>query len=135
VSPEGLKQIVRRSLQAEGFGKAAEVSILLTDDEEIRGLNARYRRIDCPTDVLSFSQLEGEPMEPVEEPVPVGDIVISVETAMRQAERLGRSLQSEMDLLVAHGMLHLLGYNDVTEGEAQRMHEREEEILRHIDDG
>ena len=96
----------------------------------MRELNRDYRGKDRPTDVLSFSQLEGEPMQPEEEePVALGDIVISIDTAKRQAAEKGHSLSDELDLLVVHGMLHLLGYDDETDEQAEVMREHEICIL------
>jgi probable rRNA maturation factor len=97
-------------------------------------MNRAYRGYDKPTDVLSFAQQEAigdaPPMPTVPGVPPVlGDIVISVETAARQAETHGVSLEDELALLTVHGLLHLLGYEDETEAGAARMREREQEIL------
>ncbi len=97
-------------------------------------LNARYRGFDKPTDVLSFAQSEnpaGAPLPPSlpGQPLLLGDVVISVDTAARQAEAHGVTLEQELALLTVHGLLHLLGYEDETEEGAERMREREREIL------
>lgn len=89
-----------------------EVSISLVDDLEIRRLNLTYRGIDASTDVLSFSMREGEP---VGQNHVLGDIVISVETASRQAGEYNHSLDDEIDELLFHGLLHLLGYDHDSE--------------------
>lgn len=104
-----------------------ELSVLLTDDTLIHQLNRDYRGKDRPTDVLSFSQREGEDMP---SPVDVlGDVVISVETAGRQAAERGRTLDDEVRLLLVHGILHLLGYDhEEDEAEAEEM-ERETRAL------
>jgi probable rRNA maturation factor len=125
----GLTEIARKSLRVEGFEKPAELSILLTDDEEIHELNRQYRGIDRPTDVLSFSQIEGEDFTSSDESVQLGDIVISVETAQRQADARGRLLSEELELLVAHGVLHLLGYDDQTDEDAEIMEDHQSAIL------
>ncbi|UCF88821.1 MAG: rRNA maturation RNase YbeY [bacterium] len=105
----------------------AELSLLITDDEEIRSLNRDYRGIDHPTDVLSFSQLEGE--GPAVTPM-LGDVVISWETAERQALELECPLEEEMKRLLVHGILHLLGHDHEEGGEAERlMREMEERYL------
>ena len=106
-----------------------ELSILLTDDEEIRQLNAGYRGKDAPTDVLSFSLNEGEGTAFAVNQL--GDVVISVETAERQAEALGWSLQEEFLRLLIHGVLHLHGYDheNVSVEEAERMRRKEEELF------
>ncbi|MDI6829220.1 MAG: rRNA maturation RNase YbeY [Armatimonadota bacterium] len=135
MNQERLKRTVAKSLQVEGFDRPAEVSIVLVDDSAIRELNKKYRGVDSPTDVLAFSQLEGEgiPVEDVH--VMLGDIIISVETAERQAREHSHSLDDEIDLLVAHGMLHLLGYGDETEADAAVMREHERRILGKSDYG
>lgn len=125
-STRPLKQAVNLLLKDEGHADA-EVSILLTGDAEIQEMNLRCRGKDSPTDVLSFSMLEGEP---VEGPEPLlGDVVISLDTALRQAMAHGLSLEQEMALLAVHGTLHLLGYEDETEEGAAVMRRREKEIL------
>jgi len=108
----------------------SEVSIVFTDDPEIRELNASYRDKDYPTDVLSFSQLEGDD-EVSSDPTSLGDIVISIETAERQAEKDGRTKNEELLRLLIHGILHLFGYDheNVSEEEAERMRELEERLF------
>ena len=100
--------------------------MLFTDDETMRGLNSAYRKVDAPTDVLAFPQESdaGEPGETV-----LGDVVISVETARRQAEEVGRPMHSEVELLLAHGILHLLGYSDESRAERDEMMKKAEEFL------
>lgn len=124
-----LIEIVRKSLGVEHFPKPAEVSVVLTDDAQIHELNRDYRGVDRPTDVLAFSQLEGREFPCDSAPVTLGDIVISVEMAARQAGEHGHSLQDELDLLTVHGILHLLGYDDQTEEEAEEMRRHERRIL------
>jgi probable rRNA maturation factor len=91
-----------RTLRVEG-----EVSLVLSGDRRLRALNARYRGKDQPTDVLSFPADGGE--------AGLGDIVISVETAERNARSLGRTLPQELDVLALHGFLHVLGYDHETD--------------------
>jgi len=143
-----LIRVAKKLLQVEEFPHPAEVSIVLTTDEHIRQLNRDYRGKDEPTDVLSFQQLEeddplttpvvgGRPPTtgvvrgsgPSEEPVVLGDVVISVDTAARQAAERGRALDDELALLVAHGILHLLGFDDETDEGAAEMREHEKAIL------
>lgn len=125
-----MTEIARKSLLVEGFDKPSELSILLTDDEEMHQLNKEYRGIDRPTDVLSFSQMEGEEFVSEGDLIQLGDIVISVETAQRQADARGKSLEQELELLVAHGVLHLLGYDDQTDEDAQVMEDHQSAILK-----
>jgi probable rRNA maturation factor len=106
----------------------AELSILITDDEEIRSLNRDYRSVDSPTDVLSFSQVEGE--GPAIASELLGDVVISWETARSQARELGHTVLEEMKRLLVHGVLHLLGYDhEGDEKTAAGMREMEERYL------
>jgi len=103
-----------------------EVSITLTDDEGIRRLNRTYLGKDAPTDVLAFpmdEEAEGESVRLL------GDVVVSVETAARQAEERGKALEDEIDLLVAHGLLHLLGYDDKTPQGLEQMNTRVAQVL------
>lgn len=114
-----------KTLRAEECAESSELSVLLVDDARITELNREYREADRPTDVLAFYQAE----EPEERGDVLGDVVISVETAKRQADERGKSLDDEMDLLLAHGILHLLGYTDYTEEGKRRMNRRAAEII------
>ena len=106
----------------------AEVGCLLVTDRRIRALNRRYRGEDTPTDVLAFSQREGG--GPPGQPGLLGDVVISVETAARQAARAGHSLTREAALLLIHGILHLLGHDHATAVERRRMWALQRRLLR-----
>ena len=104
-----------------------ELSILLTDDAHIRELNRDYRDKDSPTDVLSFAQQEGEPFI---SPLPIlGDLVISLETAQRQADDLGHSLEAEIRVLLVHGLLHLIGHDHIHDDDRLTMAKAEDELL------
>jgi len=105
-----------------------ELSIYITDDAEIKRLNEIYRNVDNPTDVLAFAMREGEDTDI--NPHLLGDVVISAETAQRQANEVGHSLEMELALLTIHGVLHLLAYDDMTAREAAIMRAKEETILR-----
>lgn len=112
-----------------------EISILLTNDEEIKELNNEYRGKDQPTDVLSFPMLDGDEINELVEspyPVPLGDIVISMETAVRQAHEYNHSLERELGFLVVHSMLHLLGYDHMTKEDEEVMRDMEEDILNNL---
>jgi probable rRNA maturation factor len=115
-------------LRAECCRDEVEVSLLLTDDTRIHEFNRQYRNIDRPTDVLSFSQVQ-EGTTPSEASGLLGDIVISVETALRQAEARHKAGEDEMDLLAGHGLLHLLGYDDETPEGADQMRGKVEVVL------
>ena len=119
-----------------GLAEEAEVDVTIVDDEEIHELNRQYRGMDKPTDVLSFALDEGEEDEPEliggpEEHL-YGDIIISAETALRQAEEYGHGLEREMTYLAVHGMFHLLGYDHMTKEDKAEMRAKEEEALRAI---
>jgi probable rRNA maturation factor len=102
----------------------SEVEILVVDDAEIAELNARFLGAEGPTDVLAF------PLElSTSDPGLLGQVVISAQTAQRQARRAGVTLAMEMDLLATHGILHLVGYDDRDPVEARVMHRRAREIL------
>jgi probable rRNA maturation factor len=118
--------------QASGY----ELTLRLSDDAEIQHLNCQYRQQDKPTDVLSFAALEvncPQPDELISEiPLYLGDIVISVETAQRQAEKQGHSLTTELAWLAAHGFLHLLGWDHPDEESLTEMLEQQEILLQAV---
>ena len=100
-----------------------DVQVSVVDDLVIRRLNARYLRRRTATDVLAFDLRAPGPSRLL------GEVIVSADTARRQAKRVGVSVALELDLLVVHGLLHLAGWNDHEPGEARLMHEREREIL------
>lgn len=108
--------------------RGAELSVALVDDETIAELNARFRRAPRPTDVLSFSLLDGVHTE--RRGKLLGDVVIGLETAARQARRAGRRLDDEVAKLLVHGVLHLLGHDHERAEEARAMRSEERRILR-----
>lgn len=131
-----LKLLIRRavvaSLEYEGFGADAEISVTFTDNEGIRALNRDFRGIDKATDVLSFPLTDYEGTDlPVDEPeLSLGDIVLSLERAKEQAEEFGHSFERETAFLTVHSMLHLLGYDHVNSDEEDAdMRRRQREIL------
>jgi len=128
-----IRRVAERALEVAGaeLGTNVSVSITLVDDEAITDLNRDHRGLASPTDVLSFSQLEGEDMGdlPEGEPLPIGDIVISLERCVSQAAEYGHSFERELGFLTAHGMLHLLGWDHQTPEEEAAMMAKTEEIL------
>lgn len=106
-----------------------EISLLFVDNEEIRSLNKRYLNRDYPTNVISFSLTDGQHGNI--NPHVLGDIVISVEKAIEDAEEADIELNDEIDFLMIHGVLHLLGYNheDTSETEAIKMDKKEKELF------
>lgn len=134
--PSGLRILIRRScnavLEYEKFEGTAEISVTFVDNAAIQELNAQYRGKDMPTDVLSFPLGENGVYDKNEDTGAslLGDIVISMEKAMEQAELYGHALQREVAFLTVHSMLHLLGYDHEAGGlEAVRMREKEEAVL------
>ncbi len=114
------QRLARRLARAMAAAGAADsdLALSLVDDDEIRLLNRDYRHKDKPTDVLSFSLREGEAALPG---APLGDVVISVETASRQARAAARPLEAELLHLAVHGLAHLLGYDHATKREERVM--------------
>ncbi len=105
----------------------AELSIVLCDDATIHPLNRDYRGKDKPTDVLSFAQREGE-FAFLEDNL-LGDVIISMDTTIRQAQERRHSIETELRVLLVHGILHLLGYDHIEDDEAEVMEAKEREIL------
>ena len=136
-----LKMLIRRAaeetLKYEGITSDCEISVTFTDNDGIHALNKEYRNIDRPTDVLSFPlfDYEGESEEPpVDELMGMlGDIVLSLEQAMLQAEEYGHSPEREIAFLTVHSMLHLLGYDHETgEEDEAEMRRRQREIMAQL---
>ena len=134
--PNGTKALVRNAckavLQTENFTESAEINISFVDDESIRQINNEFRNIDKSTDVLSFPMGEnGEyDVNPENGCKMLGDVVISVEHAVSQAELFGHSNEREIGYLTVHSVLHLLGYDHVDEAEEKKiMRAKEEEAL------
>lgn len=127
-----LRSRARRVLRAVGQPRA-ELSVRLADDCEMQELNGTWRRRARPTDVLAFSLLEGEGAE--HRGSLLGDVVIGVETAARQARRSRRSLDDEVARLLIHGTLHLLGHDHRRDGERRRMRAEERRVWQAIRDG
>jgi probable rRNA maturation factor len=113
---------------------SGELGILFVGDRRMRGLNRRYRGKDRTTDVLAFAMRESLPSPPLSSTqVMLGDVVIAVPTATRQAKQGHRSLDEELTVLLVHGILHLCGYDhERNEKEARRMYRREQIILRSL---
>lgn len=123
IKRENVRGIVQRVFKSEGV-KADEVSIVFCDDTFIHELNKRYRGIDAPTDVLSFSLTEGD--NNLSGIIALGEIVISVETALRQAEECHHPIERELEILLIHGLLHLIGYDhSVNDWEQDEMFKRQ----------
>ena len=124
--PEQLVDDAARLLKHADLADA-ELSVVVCDDRFIQGLNRQWRQLDTPTDVLSFAMGEGEDADL--NPDVLGDVVISMTTAARQASEHGHALDVEVRVLLVHGFLHLLGYDHVEPDEAVEMREAEGRLL------
>ena len=127
VDPILLRKRAARMLACIGHSKS-ELSIALVDDSEMRVLNRDWRKKDRPTDVLSFSLLEGEGVD-----LPgalMGDVVVSVETAASQASSRHRGLDEEVARLVIHGVLHIVGFDHEDASEAREMRREQRRLWR-----
>ncbi len=121
---ERLQRRARAHLNALELSRC-ELSLTLVKDKEIRALNKKWRRKDKATDVLSFpaGDMPGQPRRPL------GDVIISVDTAKRQAKEFQNSLQHELDRYLAHGLLHLLGFDHLRPRDAEKMARAEVKLL------
>ena len=127
-----IQKAARAALDAEGADTPCEISVLLTDDDGIHALNREFRNVDAPTDVLSF---------PLNEPDPetgatlLGDMALNIPRCIAQGTEYGHGPEREIQYLTVHSVLHLLGYDHMDEGpDKRRMRDREEEIMRKIEE-
>ena len=137
--PRGVRMLIRRCCNAvltnEQFKGSAEISVTIVDDEAIHELNLKHRGMDKPIDVLSFPLgIDGEyDINNDTGAQMLGDIVISIEHAIKQADLYGHSINREIAFLTVHSMLHLLGYDHEPGGlELVRMREKEEAVLTQL---
>lgn len=135
--------VMEETLKMENCPYEAQVNLLITDNQEICEINRQYRQIDSPTDVLSFPMIdfdkeagfsvveggEADYFDPESGELLLGDIIISEDKVREQSEKYGHSLKREFAFLMAHSMLHLCGYDHMTEQEAQIMEQKQEKIL------
>jgi len=131
---ELVSKVLIHAASEEGLLGETEVSVTFMFDDDLQKINNEYRGIDAPTDVISFAleeMSEGETAIVAEQGMPtvLGDIIISVETARRQAEEYGHDLTREIGFLALHGFLHLLGYDHLNEADETKMFTRQKEIL------
>ena len=138
-----IRKCIQGALDAERICVPCEINVLVTDDAGIQIINPESRNLDKPTDVLSFPMFQLEPGDPpadwteYQDPasglVPLGDMCISLERAIAQAQEFGHSSRREVGYLTIHSMLHLLGYDHLDEGPMkQQMRGREEAIAASI---
>ncbi|MBR1630105.1 MAG: rRNA maturation RNase YbeY [Lachnospiraceae bacterium] len=141
-----LEDVVRASLVSEGFDDGIQLSVSFVDEEGIRAVNQSFRDIDAPTDVLSFPMLafsldeqgerrvleESKDFDPDSGELMLGDIVLCIPKVLAQAEEYGHSIKREYAFLLAHSMLHLLGYDHIESEEREEMEARQREILQRL---
>lgn len=128
-----LRNILTFAYKKENITNDIEVSITIVTNEEIHQLNREYRNIDAPTDVLSFEM--NDPYVELDDelsniPIPIGDIVISIDKVEEQAKAYNHSFERELAFLTVHGFLHLLGYTHDDENEEKIMFAKQEQILK-----
>jgi len=124
VDEDLLTTTARLTLELAG-GDLDTVAIALVDDRRIRAVNRDWRNSDFPTDVIAFEAEDGPEGR-------AGEVIISGQTAQRQAQEAGHSLQAELCLLVAHGVLHVLGYEDYDDDARARMNDLQDEVLARL---
>ncbi len=129
IDEEWLLDAARAALHHEGTDPGAELSVVISDDTELRSLNNQFLGIDAPTDVLSFPAGETNPESGQ---TYLGDIIISYPRAAEQAEAGNHSLKDELQLLVVHGVLHLLGYDHVDDDGKTAMWRAQNSVLSTI---
>jgi probable rRNA maturation factor len=128
--PEVLRQAAEATLLQQRVVGACELTILVTGDETSRELNRRHRGVEAPTDVLAFpNEAKGPFVDPPELPRYLGDVIVSFPRAEAQASEAGNQVLAELQLLVVHGVLHLLGYDDQTGPERARMWDAQQAVL------
>ena len=126
---EDFTAIIEQALKTLHIEDDVEVSCVLVDDERIHEINREYRHIDRSTDVISFAMEDNDQFYVEGIPRTLGDIFISVDHAKKQAEEYGHSLRREMCFLFTHGILHLLGYDHMTDEQEKEMFGLQDEIL------
>lgn len=143
---EILDMVMAEVLEQENCPYEAQVNLLITDNEGIREYNRQYRAMDSPTDVLSFPMIafeaeadfsiaeeqEADCFDPESGELILGDIIISADKVKEQAEKFGHSEKREFAFLTAHSMLHLCGYDHMTEAESKVMESKQEEVLARL---
>lgn len=125
-----IENVIKESLLLEGMSLDVEISLSFVNNEEIRELNKLYRSNDKETDVLSFPI--DEDFYDEEQLQMLGDIVLSTDMAIVQAEDFGHSVKREVLYLIAHSMFHLMGYDHMTKGDKEIMREKEKNVMKSI---
>lgn len=129
IEPEIVERAVAATLEHQSASAEDDLTVVLADDEQLQDLNREFRDIDAPTDVLSFPSSESDPETGRRY---LGDILISVQRAEEQAAAGGHPLEAEIQLLVVHGVLHLLGHDHAEAEEKARMWAAQAEVLARL---
>jgi len=128
--PKAIRQAAERTLRLQGVAEPCELVVLVTDDETVRKLNQRHRHVDAPTDVLAFPDVAGGPfVDAPGLPRYLGDVIVSFPRARAQATESAGDVCGELQLLVVHGVLHLLGYDHQTEAGRASMWRAQQMVL------
>lgn len=126
--------VIKKTISTENINEKYEISLTILNDEQIKEINLEYRGIDKETDTLSFPMIDFENEDiPENSAYLLGDIFVSMETAIRQANEYGHSIEREIGFLIAHSTLHLLGYDHMEENEEKEMFKKQEEILNSLE--
>ena len=130
VEEDALRRLAVAVLRAEGVKGPLELGVVVTTDEEVHALNKEYLGHDYKTDVISFGMEDDRDfITPSERPPYLGDIAISYDRAAEQAPDYGHSIEEEVATLLIHGLLHLLGYDDTSDDEREKMQARQKELF------
>lgn len=138
-----LRRCIEGALKCQDVQVPCEINVLITDNQGIRAINNTYRKVDSATDVLSFPMFELTPgvlpedwseyIDPETGRVPLGDMAISLDRALEQAQEFGHGIKRELGYLAVHSVLHLLGYDHMDDGPMKRQMRRQEEtIMAHL---
>lgn len=135
-----IRKVIDTILELENVPRNVEISLTYVSNDEIQAINKEHRQKDCPTDVLSFPMVtlvDGEldyngSKNPETDDIILGDIITSLEKAKEQAETFGHSFTREVCFLIAHSMLHLLGYDHLAEEEEQVMIAKQKEVMSKV---
>lgn len=133
----GLRSLAEMVLAEEGYPAVTQMTVLLVDDDEMTGYNRRFLHREGPTDVLAFPVEHLLPgivpdHDPAGPPLMIGDVIIAPGYVRRQAGDLDVGFEDEMSLMLTHGILHLLGYEHSNDGDAERMEQREKDLLAKV---
>ena len=129
IDTEILEQAAQETLRHQSAPAEAELTLVLTDDEQLRQLNHEFLGVDAPTDVLSFPSSE---LDPDTGSIYLGDVVISLPHALAQADAGGHPIADELQLLVVHGILHLVGYDHLEQVDKEKMQVAQDNVLHQL---